>query len=407
MIDLKLKQALMLAFGSINSAKLRSTLTTLGIIIGVAAVVANLSLGASFNLYFEEELGDFGDNFIIVIGESRNLFSDQELETIRRTSGVESVAPMKQRTGQVTFRGVSRQINVEGIGQDYPDIVSVELESGNHFSDTGQYVAVVGYNVATERFDRPINTRNSIDITFRRNDGTVVTQTFRVLGVTKEPDPDAIPFNTQPPEDNIYIPIYTMNELLNEDDFGAFVANTATRDEVRAVSESIDRNIARSIGISARDLDNEQVKPYTIINQADIIEQLNQLSFALTVLITAVAFIALIVGSIGIMNIMLVTVTERTREIGLMKSIGFDYQDILNLFIIEAVIVSLIGGILGTLLGLIGSFALEIYLGLPHIFPIQLIFLGLSISIIIGLVSGVYPASKAAKMDPVEALRHE
>lgn len=167
-----------------------------------------------------------------------------------------------------------------------------------------------------------------------------------------------------------------MNELLDETDYGGFSARTATAEEVRPVSEQIDRNLARSLGVSTRDIDNDDAKPYSIFNQADIIDQLNELSGALTVLITSVALIALLVGSIGIMNIMLVTVTERTKEIGLMKSLGFTYADILGLFIIESIIIGLIGGILGTLLGLVGSFAVEIYLDLPHVFPLYLILTG-------------------------------
>ncbi|AEH60835.1 protein of unknown function DUF214 [Methanosalsum zhilinae DSM 4017] len=403
---IKFKESLMLAFGSINSAKLRSALTALGIIIGVAAVVANLSLGASFDQYFTDELGEFGDNFIIVMAQDTGLFGNSQLEVIRRTQGVEDVSPLKQRSAEVEFRSVSRQITIEGTSQDLPDVLGINLESGNYFTDNNQFVAVVGNQVATERFDRPIGNRNSIDITFRRSDGTTVTQTFKVIGITEAPEPGALQtgFN---PETSIFIPISAMNELLDETDYGAFAARAATPEEVRPVSDQIDRNLARSLGVPARDLDRDDVKPYSIINQADIVEQLDELTTALTVLITAVALIALLVGSIGIMNIMLVTVTERTKEIGLMKSLGFTYRDLLSLFLIEAMVLGLIGGILGAGLGLVGSFILEFSLGLPHVFPIYLIFTAFFVSVLIGLISGVYPANKAAKMNPVDALRSE
>ncbi|AEH60740.1 protein of unknown function DUF214 [Methanosalsum zhilinae DSM 4017] len=399
-----LKQLLVLSFGSISSAKLRSALTTLGIIIGVAAVVANVSLGASFNQYFTDELGEIGDNFIVIFSEDINVFDDNQLEIIRRTPGVDGVSPIKQRVAEVTFMSVSRQINIQGTTQDYADVASLSLESGNFFTDKSKYVAVIGDSVANERFDRSIHTRNSIEISFRRTDGTVKTQKFKVIGVIESPDSEFIQSGAEP-DNRIFIPISVMNELLDETDYGGFSARTATAEEVRPVSEQIDRNLARSLGVSTRDIDNDDAKPYSIFNQADIIDQLNELSGALTVLITSVALIALLVGSIGIMNIMLVTVTERTKEIGLMKSLGFTYADILGLFIIESIIIGLIGGILGTLLGLVGSFAVEIYLDLPHVFPLYLILTGFLISVIIGLISGIYPANKAAKMNPVDALR--
>lgn len=126
-----LKQLLVLSFGSISSAKLRSALTTLGIIIGVAAVVANVSLGASFNQYFTDELGEIGDNFIVIFSEDINVFDDNQLEIIRRTPGVDGVSPIKQRVAEVTFMSVSRQINIQGTTQDYADVASLSLESGN------------------------------------------------------------------------------------------------------------------------------------------------------------------------------------------------------------------------------------------------------------------------------------
>jgi len=361
-------------------------------------------LGASFNQYFTDELGEIGDNFIIIFSDERNLFGDSQLDVIKRTPGVVGVSPIKQQTAEVTFMSTSRQVNIQGTTQDYADVANIQLASGNYLSDKNQFVAVVGDEIANERFDRRINTRNSIDISLRRTDGTVVTQTFRVVGVIDSPDSEFVQSGAEP-DTRIFIPISVMNQMLDETDYGGFSAKTATAEEVRTVSDEIDRNIARSVGVSARNIDDDDVKPYSIFNQADIVEQLDEVSNALTVLITSVALIALLVGSIGIMNIMLVTVTERTKEIGLMKSLGFTYTDLLSLFIVEAIIIGVIGGIFGTLLGLAGSFAVELYLDLPHLFPVTLIVAGFMISVVIGLIAGIYPANKAAKMNPVDALR--
>jgi putative ABC transport system permease protein len=144
-----------------------------------------------------------------------------------------------------------------------------------------------------------------------------------------------------------------------------------------------------------------------MFDQIDALEQTDQVSTALTSLLTSVALISLIVGSIGIMNIMLVTVTERTREIGLMKSLGYTRKDILTLFLIESTILSLLGGICGTVMGIGVAFIANHFLDLPNVFPVNQILIGFIVSIMVGLVAGIYPANKAARMDPVEAFRHE
>lgn len=403
MIDLK--HAFAIALGSISSAKLRSTLTALGIIIGVAAVVANVSLGASFNQYFTDELDSLGSNFIIIYSQDVNIFYDSELKLIRNTPGIDGVSPFNQQIAPVTYLSSTRQIDVQGVTEDAQYISNLQVEEGSFLTDKDKFVAILGREVAEEKFDRNISIKNYLDITIKRQDGTSVTQKFRVKGilagedntfVTGGPDRDAI----------IYVPIATLNEMLNVTDYGGFSANTASAESVREVSDEVDKRLARALGVPSRDLDNDDAKPYRIFNQAEIIEQLDSLSNSLTILITLVAIVALIVGSIGIMNIMLVTVTERTREIGLLKSIGFTRSDILVLFIVESIIIGVIGGILGTGLGMLGSYIVELYLDLPHVFPIYLIFLGFFISVLVGLVAGVYPANKAANLDPVEALRH-
>jgi putative ABC transport system permease protein len=401
-----IRQALVIALGSIRSAKLRSALTMLGIIIGVAAVVANVSLGTSFNQYFTDELGSLGSNFIIIYSQDVNIFYDAQLEVIRNTPGVVGASAFNQQTAAVTYMSATRQIDVQGVSADAQEISNLPVASGSFLTDKDRYVAVLGKEVAEEKFGRDVPVKNYIDITFRRNDGTTVTQKFRVKGVLEGEDNTFV--QGGPDRDvAIYIPIRTMNEILGVEDYSGFSAKTASAESVRPVSEEVNRRLARNLGVPARDIDNEDAKPYRIFNQADILEQLDMLSNSLTILITIIALVALLVGSIGIMNIMLVTVTERTKEIGLLKSLGYTRSDILTLFMLESIVVGVIGGILGTLLGMAGSFAVETYLDIPRVFPVYLIFLGFIISVIVGLIAGVYPASRAASLDPVEALRHE
>ena len=397
-------QSVRIALGSIRSSKMRSALTTLGIIIGVAAVIANVSLGASFNQFFTDEVGTLGSNFIVIFSNDIDVFDDNQLELIRNTPGIVAVSPINIQLAEVKYLSTTRQVEILGVMEEYEEIGNVTMESGSYLSDNDRFVAVLGNDVAYDKFDRKVSTRNSIDITFRRRDGGVVTQKFKVKGIIQSPNTTFIETPVQPDE-RILIPIDTMNDLLGVSDFGGFNAKATTLESLDEVTDEVDERLARNLGVPTRDLDNEDAKPYVIFDQTDILELTNQLSSALTSLLTSIALISLIVGSIGIMNIMLVTVAERTNEIGLMKSLGYTYSDILTLFIVESMVVGLLGGVLGTILGLVGSYAVESYLGLPKVFPTGLIFVGFLVSVLVGLVAGIYPANKAAKMDPVEALR--
>ncbi len=401
---LKLGHAFQLSLGSISSAKLRSSLTTLGIIIGIAAVVANVSLGASFNQYFEDELGTVGSDFIIVFSEDINLFFDNQLQVVDSVAGVEGVSPFRQQLAGVTYQSTLRQVAIQGVSEDYETISNVQMEEGEFLSDKDKYVAVLGSEVAYEKFDRDLPFRNSIDIELIRRDGTAISHSFKIVGIIDSPD--SAFFDTGAKE-QIFIPIDTMNEMLGIDDYGGFWVSARDPDSVREVSDTIDSRLARSLGVSERDLDNEDVKPYSIINQADVLDNLGELSASLSSLFVSVALISLLVGSIGITNIMLVSVTERTKEIGLLKSVGYTRSNIIVLFIIESIVLGLIGGILGTILGLGGFYLAASIVGLPAVFLPSLFVVGIGIAVVVGLVAGVYPANKASKLDPVESLRKQ
>ena len=164
---------------------------------------------------------------------------------------------------------------------------------------------------------------------------------------------------------------------------------------------------ARNFGISERDLEDKDSRPYFIIDQAEILEQTDMMAKSLSSFLTAVALISLLVGSIGIMNIMLVSVTERTREIGILMSLGFTGFDILFLFMVESILLGVFGGIIGGAVGIAGAYSVETLLNLPVVFPFSLIIAGFLVAVVVGFVSGVYPARKAAKMKPVDSLRYE
>ena len=403
---LKIGEAIRISLGSIWNSKLRSGLTTLGIIIGIAAVVANFSLGESFNVYFTDEINAQGSNFIIVFSQEPDLFFNNELQIIAKTPGITAVSPIKQQLGEVTYFSQTKNIDIAGVAGDYEDTANIVMRSGSFINDQDAFSAAVGSKVADEKFNRNISDRSSINITLRLEGGNTITRTFKVKGIIESPN---ITFGGGgiDRDTSIFIPVATINQMLNESDYSAFFAKTDSIEDVESVSDKVDKRLARNFGVSARDLDDEDAKPYRIFNQADVLEQTNQLADTLRNFLVAVALISLLVGSIGIMNIMLVTVTERTREIGIMKALGFSSTDVLLLFLIESIIISLFGGILGLIVGLGGAYLVTNLLNLPFLYSPYIFEAGLLVATIVGVAAGVYPASKAAKLPPVEALRYE
>lgn len=397
--------AVKIAFGSITSAKLRSTLTVLGIVIGVAAVIANVSLGASFNQHFTNEVTNLGSNFIFFQGMQPKLFYDNELKTVESTPGISGVSPLKSQAAEVTYMSETKNIIVTGVGQSYDEVANTKLQKGTFINDNDGYVAVIGHKVANEKFDRSISVRNSINIAFRVGEDEKVTKTFKVKAIIQNPENTVV----QAYDDNeaILIPIGVMNEILGENDYGGIFAMAEDSATIQEISDEADKRLARKFGIPDRELADKESRPYFLINQAEVLKQTDMMAAALSSFLTAVALISLLVGSIGIMNIMLVSVTERTREIGVLKSLGFTASDILFLFMVESIMLGVFGGILGSTVGIAGAYGVETLLKLPIVFPFSLIVAGFFVAVLVGFVSGVYPARKAAKMKPVDSLRHE
>lgn len=403
---IRFRQAAHIALGSIGSAKLRSALTTLGIVIGIAAVVINASLGASFNQFFTDEISSVGSNFIIAYSKQPNLFFDNEYNIMKNTPGITGVSPRKSMSGELTYLSETRNVNVAGVNKDFKEIQGLQMESGSFLTDKDSNAVVLGYDLANDKFGKNISHRSTIGVAFRQEDGTVVKKSFKVKGILQNSKPTVVSEDSDY-DLTVFIPISTMNEMTGKKDYGAFLAMANSLGKVREVAEEVDSRLARNFGVPEKNIENEDSKPYTIFNQADVLEQTGKLGDALNSFLLVLALISLFVGSIGIMNIMLVTVTERTREIGIMKSVGYSSSNVLSLYLLEAVMVSLFGGVVGTAIGGVGAYIIEIALKLPPVFPLKLIEIGILISVFVGISAGLYPARKAALMNPVDALRHE
>lgn len=403
---IRFRQAAHIALGSIGSAKLRSALTTLGIVIGIAAVVINASLGASFNQFFTDEISSVGSNFIIAYSKQPNLFFDNEYNIMKNTPGITGVSPRKSMSGELTYLSETRNVNVAGVNKDFKEIQGLQMGSGSFLTDKDSNAVVLGYDLANDKFGKNISHRSTIGVAFRQEDGTVVKKSFKVKGILQNSKPTVVSEDSDY-DLTVFIPISTMNEMTGKKDYGAFLAMANSPGKVREVAEEVDSRLARNFGIPEKNIEKEDSKPYTIFNQADVLEQTGKLGDALNSFLLVLALISLFVGSIGIMNIMLVTVTERTREIGIMKSVGYSSSNVLSLYLLEAVMVSLFGGVVGTAIGGVGAYIIEIALKLPPVFPLKLIEIGILISVFVGISAGLYPARKAALMNPVDALRHE
>jgi len=395
-----------MAVESLKSSKLRSALTALGIIIGIAAVIATFTLGTSFGAFFSEQISSGGSNYIMVTSAKENLFFDQQVEVVRNSRGVAGASPVISGSGMVTYMGESKNYTVYGVEEDYKDIGSVPMYEGNFLSNQDTSVVLIGKDLAEDDFKNQISSRSSIQITIYNNDTKqYVTQTFRVKGITGSESTSLVQGGGSNPNTAVYLPISVMKEMTGREDYRTIFAMAETEEGVKDADDEISRNLARNLGVSERNLDNDDLIPFRTMNQADILEQVQSMTSTLQTFLIAIGGISLVVGSVGIMNIMFVTVTERTKEIGTFKALGYTSKDVLIMFLIESIVISTLGGTIGTVIGLAIAYVGSSLIGISMAFPILEILAGIAISIIIGVIAGLYPANRAAKMNPVDALR--
>lgn len=391
---MKFGQALKIAFKNILANKLRSILTMLGIIIGISAVIALVSLGQGASKSVSDDISGLGTTKVSI-----NLSGNSEEEVVtfedvmafEELSEVEAVAPTV--SGSATLKNGStsmESVSIQGVTPSFEKVEETSVRSGRFVlsidEDNRNKVAVIGSNVATELF----GFTNPVDKEIKMN-GT----TFKVIGVLTE-EGDELQGSV---DDKVLIPFTTAQRFLEQ--------TVITSANVKMTSEdSVDRGMAkmeRSLYIAFGGDDTS----YNVRNQADIAEALTSVTDTMTMLLAGIAGISLIVGGIGIMNIMLVSVTERTREIGIRKAIGAKKKDILVQFLIEAIVLSGIGGMLGVVIGIGSAEILSTVLDYAVAISWWAVGLAVSFSVVIGVVFGIFPANKAANLSPLEALRYQ
>ena len=390
--------------------KLRTGLATLGIVIGIGSVIALVSLGQSSQKAVAVQIQSLGSNLLTVIpgaastgfvrgaqgGATTLTYEDAKaLQTSSQVTAVKNVSPELSRRTQVTTGRKNTNTQILGVVPIFAEVRKVNLASGTFISQKDVEgmgrVAVLGPQVVADLFEEGAN---PIGQQVRINN-----QSFRVTGVTVPKGGTG--FQNQ--DDMVFVPLTTAQKLVFGTDYISSIA-------VEAQNEKVMTQAQDEIGyllLARHKLKDPSQADFTIFSQNDILGAASAVTGTFTALLSGIAAISLLVGGIGIMNIMLVTVTERTREIGLRKALGAKKKAIITQFLTEAIILTFAGGVIGMGLGTAASFLISNFINLPFTLSLQSILLAIGVSVSIGILFGWYPAQKAANLQPIEALRYE
>ena len=401
------KESFLMAWASLIANKLRSLLTMLGIIIGVAAVIALVSIGNGVKQDIEDSISSLGSNLLVVLpgaprtpgarssqGSMKSL-KISDYEAIAKLEGVKAASPMTNGSYVVIYQNKNWTTSVAGVNSNFQDVNNWTMTSGRFFSDKNvqnrERLAVVGQTVVKNLFadEDPVG-----------KEIRVKNIPFRVIGVLKSKGNGTMG-NDQ--DDTVLIPYTTSMERVEGIDYLRRVYVVAKDDEgIDRLQADIENLLRVRHNIKDTNLDD-----FNIQNMKSIMETVAQTTGTFTLFLGAVAAISLVVGGIGIMNIMLVSVTERTREIGVRKALGATYSVIVTQFLIEAVVISLMGGFIGIAFGIGASKVIGMVSGMSTIVSVPTIIMSFAFSMAIGLIFGIYPARKAAKLNPIDALHYE
>jgi len=391
--------------------KMRTGLAILGIIIGIGSVIALISLGQGSQKSIESQIESLGSNLLTVmpggqnagrgvrgaIGGSTTLTLDdaKALETSTQITTIQNVSPELSRRSQVTAGRNNTNTQITGVTSQYAPIHKISLSSGVFITDIDvnnlNKVAVIGPQASSDLFGE---NADPVGQTLR-----ISGQSFRVIGITVAKGGTG--FNN--PDDAIYIPLSTAQKIV----FGVDYVSTIS---IEAKSQDVMVDAQDQIGyflLSRHKISDPTNADFIIFSQNDILATASQITGTFTTLLGGIAAISLLVGGIGIMNIMLVTVTERTREIGLRKALGAKKKTIITQFLIEAILLTTIGGLIGMTLGIATSYILSSIMNIQFAISFSSIVLAIGVSGAIGIIFGWYPARRASNLQPIEALRYE
>ena len=398
------------AFRALVRNKMRAALTMLGIIIGVSAVIAMVSIGQGASASVQAQIDSIGTNLLFVSAGSQNVggvrsgtgdtgnnvLTVDDLEAIKReVPSVSMVTPSVNTRAQLIAGNMNWNTSLQGVSEQYPDIRKWSIQSGTFFTDsdvrTAARVIVIGQTLA----DTLYAGGDPVGQTIR-----VSNLPFRVVGVmaAKGQDPQG-----RDQDDVAFAPYTTVQKkVLGRDRVQIAYVSAISQDATYTAQSQITELLRQRHKLTASEPDD-----FTVRNMTDVAEAANETSRTMTILLACIAGVSLLVGGIGIMNIMLVSVTERTREIGIRMAIGARSSAVRSQFLIESIVLSLTGGTMGIILGVGLSLAIPAMLGWPTLVSMMAIVGSVIFSAAVGIFFGYYPARKAAALDPIEALRYE
>ncbi|MEA3302074.1 MAG: ABC transporter permease [Pseudomonadota bacterium] len=397
--------ALLLALREIRRNILRSFLTMLGIVIGVAAVITMVTIGGGAAAQVTEQIASLGSNLLMVtpgqrlgpgLRSSAAPFDLDDARSIaREISSIVAVAPSSSKPATAVFGNKNWSTRVTGIDNQYLTVGNWSLQAGREFSDSelraGKAVCILGASVRQELFggQEPLGSKIRL--------GKLSCQVIAVLEAKGQSS-----MGTDQ-DDLVLLPLRTFQRRISgKQEIGLIQVSVQEGASTEKAVRDIKRLMRKRRHISATENDD-----FSVRDLKEIAKMLSRTTEVLTALLGAVAAVSLLVGGIGIMNIMLVSVTERTREIGIRLAIGALEREVLLQFLVEAMVLSSLGGVIGIVLAMVGSVGLAGVLGVPFVFNPGIIIVAFLFSTVVGVIFGYFPARKAARLDPIDALRHE
>src|SRR2546425_11075320 len=398
------------AFRALQRNKMRAGLTMLGVIIGVSAVIAMVSIGQGAQASVQAQIESIGTNLLFVSAGAQNVggvrsgtgdsgtntLTVEDLDAVRReVPSVSMITPTVNSRSQLVSGNTNWNTSVQGVSEQYPEVRKWTVQSGSFFTDadvrTAGRVIVVGQTIADNLFSG----MDPVGQTLR-----VSNLPFRVIGVMARKGQDQ---QGRDQDDIAFAPYTTVQKkILGSPRLQIAYVSAISQDATYTAQQQITDLLRQRHNLSPTDPDD-----FTVRNMPDIAEAANQTNNTMTILLACIASVSLLVGGIGIMNIMLVSVTERTREIGIRMAIGARSSAVRSQFLIESIVLSLTGGFIGILLGILVSVAIPKFVGWPTLISSLAIIGSVIFSVAVGVFFGYYLARKAASLDPIEALRYE